>query len=156
MLFAIDTSTLIVLHKLKWLGLCSCGDNEFIWPPSVTQELKRQKGKNKAILDLLTSGVASENEVQRQLLITEISETDVEVISLAAGRRATVISEDIPLREKALKLGISAVSLVVLLTMFYQQGLLSKDDYLARLKILYEEKFLSRSEYHQLLRGILP
>jgi len=88
MLFVIDTSTLIVLQKLGWLSLCSQSGNEFIWPPSVTQELKIYKGKNTKILALLSSGITSEEEVHRQLLITEISKTDTEVISLAAEHQA--------------------------------------------------------------------
>lgn len=42
MRFVIDTSTLIVLQKLGWLSLCSQSGNEFIWPSTVTQELKIQ------------------------------------------------------------------------------------------------------------------
>jgi predicted nucleic acid-binding protein len=154
MLFAIDTSTLIVLYKLKWLGLCSYGGNEFIWPPSVTQELKRQKGKNKAILDLLTSGIAGENEVVRQLQIGEISQTDVEVISLAAERQATVISEDVLLRKKAAKLGYSANSLASFCVLLYQSGLFSKAECLDRLKTLNENTFLSTADYRQFLQGL--
>lgn len=138
------------------MSLCSQTDNKFIWPPSVTQELKRQKGKNKVILDLLTSGEASEEEVQRQLIITEISQTDVEVISLAAERQATVISEDALLRNKATKLGFSANSLASFCVLLYQSELSSKDECLARLKTLNEKKLLSNTEYRQFLQGLLP
>jgi len=154
MLFVIDTSTLIILQKLGWLSLCSQSDNEFIWPPSVTQELKIHKAKNREILVLLTSGITREVEIHKHLIITEISSTDAEVISLAEEHQATVISEDIPLREKALKLGLSAFSLAVLVTIFYQHGFLLKDECLARLKELYGERFLSKSEYHKLLQGL--
>jgi predicted nucleic acid-binding protein len=156
MLFAIDTSTLLVLRKLEWLSLCSQTDSKFIWPPSVTQELKRQKGKNKVILDLLTSGVASEEEVHRQLVIAEISQTDIEVISLAAERQATVISEDALLRDKAAKLGYSANSLASFCVLLYQSGLFSKDECLVRLKTLNGKKLLSTTDYRQFLQGLVP
>jgi len=73
MLFAIDTSTLIILQKLGWLNLCRQGENKFIWPPGVTKELKLQKSKNQAIFDLLDSGSTSEVEPQNQLRFEEIS-----------------------------------------------------------------------------------
>lgn len=154
MRFVIDTSTLIVLQKLGWLSLCCQSDNEFIWPSTVTPELKIHKAKNREILDLLTSKAFREVKINKQLIITEISTTDAEVISLAAERQATVISEDILLREKALQLGLSAFSLAVLVIIFYQNGFFVRDECLDRLKKLYDERFLSKSEYHKLLQGL--
>jgi len=95
MLFAIDTSTLIILQKLGWLDLCRQGDNKFIWPPGVTKELKLQKSKNLAIFDLLDSGVVTESGMHRPLSIEGISVTDADVISLAIERQTTVLSEDV-------------------------------------------------------------
>jgi predicted nucleic acid-binding protein len=154
MLFAIDTSSLIVLQKLQWLNLCERGENQFIWPERVTEELKRQKGKNKKILDLLALALTNEGQIQRALKIQKISRTDADVISLAAESNAVVVSEDILLRQKATRLGLSAVSVGTLIVLLYQCGLYSKDECLARLKKLYDEKFLSKSEYRQLFLSI--
>jgi predicted nucleic acid-binding protein len=156
MLFAIDTSSLIVLQKRQWLNLCECGENQFIWPVRVTEELKRQKGKNKKILNLLASETARESQVQKTLEIAKISRADAEVISLAAENNAVVVSEDILLRQKATRLGLSAVSVAGLVILFYQYGLYSKDECRTRLKTLHDEKFLSKTEYRQLLQSILP
>jgi len=156
MLFAIDTSTLIILQKLGWLNLCRHGENKFIWPPGVTQELKLKKSKNQAIFDLLESGVTSEVEIQRRLNFAEISTTDNEVIALAGERSATVLSEDKLLCKKASKLGLSTISVAGLIMTFYQRGLSSKEECLACWKKLYEGKFLSKPEYHELLQGIMP
>jgi len=156
MLFAIDTSTLILLQKLGWLSLCDEEAYDFIWPARVTQELKRQKSKNKAVLDLLNSGRAKEGTIQRSVEIKDISKTDAEVISLAAENNATVISEDVLLRKKAEKLKVSAISLASFSALLYQAGLSSKDEYLSRLKTLHEKTALSKSEYHQYLQGLLP
>jgi len=80
MLFAIDTSTLIILQKLGWLSLCDKTEYDVVWPAMVTQELKRQKSRNKAVLDLLNSGKAKERTIQRSREIKDI----VSVISLAS------------------------------------------------------------------------
>lgn len=64
MLFVIDTSSLIVLRKLAWLQLFQHQELEFIWPAKVSEELRFQKAKNKEILNLLTSGSASERQIQ--------------------------------------------------------------------------------------------
>jgi len=156
MLFAIDTSTLIILQKLGWLNLCRYGDNKFIWPPSVTVELKLQKSKNKEIFDLLDSGVTNEVEIRNRLSFAEISTTDTEVISLAHERSATVLSEDKLLCKKASKLGLATISVAGLIMTFYQRGFFSKEECLTRWKELYEGKFLSKPEYHELLQGIMP
>lgn len=156
MLFAIDTSTLIILQKLGWLNLCRQGENKFIWPPGVTLELKLKKSKNKEIFDLLDSGVTNEIEPQSRLSFAEISTTDNEVIALAGERSATVLSEDKLLCKKASKLGLSTISVAGLIMTFYQRGLSSKEECLACWKKLYEGKFLSKPEYHELLQGIMP
>jgi len=156
MQFVIDTSTLIILQKLGWLNLCHHGDNKFIWPPSVTLELKFKKSKNKEVFDLLTSGVVTESEMRRQVSIEGISVTDAEVISLAIERQATVLSEDVLLREKAAKIGCPANSLASFCVLIYQSGLSTKDECLTRLKTLNDRKFLSTTEYRQFLQGLLP
>jgi predicted nucleic acid-binding protein len=154
MLFAIDTSSLIVLQKLQWLNLCERSENQFIWPERVTDELKRQKGKNKKILDLLASAITREGKIQRTLKIKKISRTDADVISLATESNAVVVSEDILLRQEAARLGLSAVSTGTLIVLLYQCELYSKDECLTRLKKLYDEKFLSKLEYRQLLMSM--
>jgi len=156
MLFAIDTSSLIVLQKLQWLNLCDRGENQFIWPVKVTEELKRQKRRNKEILNLLTSAIASESRFQRTLKIAKISRTDADLISLAAESNAVVVSEDILLRQRATRLGLSTASLGALIVLLYQDELYSKSECLARLRTLHDEKFLSKTEYRQLLQSILP
>jgi len=156
MLFAIDTSTLIILQKLGWLSLCDEKAYDFVWPSKVTQELKHQKSKNKAVLDLLSSGKAKQGTIQRALEIKGISKTDAEVISLAAENNATVISEDFLLRKKATKLGVSAISLAVFSVILYQIGLSSKEACLDRLRTLHEKEFLSTADYRQYLQGLLP
>ena len=156
MLFAIDTSTLIILQKLGWWHLCRQSDNKFIWPPSVTKELKLQKSKNQAIFDLLDSGVTREVEIQRQLNFAEISTTDSEIIALASEHSAAVLSEDKLLCKKASKLSLPAISVAGLIMTYYQCGLSSREECLACWKKLYEGKFLSKHEYHELLQGIMP
>jgi len=156
MLFAIDTSTLIILQKLGWLSLCDKTEYDIVWPATVTQELKRQKSRNKAVLDLLNSGKAKERTIQRSREIKDISKTDSDVIFLAAENDATVISEDVLLRKKALKLKVSAISLASFSVLLYQTGLSSKNECLHRLKTLHEKTALSKSEYHQYLQGLLP
>lgn len=156
MLFAIDTSSLIVLRKLSWLQLFQYQGLEFIWPAKVSGELRLQKVKNKEILDLLTAGSASERPVQQPVKIEGISQTDAEVISLAVVCQAVVVSEDTLLRQKAAKLGIPAISVAALMRLLYQCGVLPKDECVARLKSLHDKKFLSKSEYRRLLQGVLP
>lgn len=156
MLFAIDTSTLIILQKLGWLDLCRQGENKFIWPPGVTLELKQQKGRNKEIFDLLASGIVTESEMEKQLSIEGVSVTDAGVISLAIERQATVLSEDVLLREKAAKIGCPTNSLASFCVLIYQSGLSTRDECLARLKTLNDRRFLSTAEYRQFLQGLLP
>lgn len=156
MLFVIDTSSLIVLKTLGWLNLCRSGNNKFIWPSGVTQELKQRKDDNKTILDLLSSGDSSEEQVYKLITIEEISSADAEVISLAAERNAFIISEDKPLRKKAVRLRLTALSVASFITMLYQDGQCAKEDCLARLRRLFDDEFLSKTEYHQILQGILP
>jgi len=156
MLFVIDTSSLIVLKTLGWLNLCRSGDNEFIWPASVTQELRERKDDNKLILDLLASGDSREERVYKFINVGEISGTDAEVISLAAECNAFIVSEDKPLRKKAARLRLTALSVATLVTMLYQDGQCAKEECLARLRRLYDDEFLSKTEYHQILQGILP
>lgn len=156
MLFVIDTSTLIILQKLGWLDLCRQGENKFIWPPGITLELKLQKSKNKEIFDLLDSDITSEVEPQSRLNFTEISSTDNEVIALASERSAAVLSEDKLLCKKASKLGLSTISVAGLIITFYQRGLYSREECLACWKKLHESKFLSKTDYHQLLQGMMP
>ena len=155
MLFVIDTSSLIALKALDWLNLVQSSQNEFIWPSRVTQELRQQKAKNKKILDLLASGEMREELAQNFFKFEGISDTDSEVICLAAERNAFVVSEDVLLRHKAIKHGLSAVSIATLLVLLHQNGLLPKEECLARLNRVYEEKLLSRSEYHQLVQGVV-
>lgn len=155
MRFVIDTSTLIVLRKLGWLSLCSLGNHELMWPSKVTRELKRRKAKNKEIFDLLTSGDAIECDTLKPLVIRDISNTDAEVIALAAERNATVISEDALLRAKATDVGLPAVSVAVFVVLLYQKGYLPKDECVSRLKKLQDERFLSKSEYRQLLQWVM-
>jgi len=156
MLFVIDTSSLIVLQKLQWLNLCELGENLFIWPVRVTEELKQQKGKNKRILALLASMIASEGRMEKAFDIAKISKTDADVISLAAENNAVVVSEDILLRHKATRLGLSTASVGALVVLLYQNELYSKHECLVRLRTLHDEKFLSKAEYRQLLQSILP
>jgi predicted nucleic acid-binding protein len=156
MLFAIDTSSLVALRRLTWLDLIQHQGLEFIWPSSVSKELLLRKGKNKEIFDLLADGSASESAIQRPLKIEEISQTDADVISLAAERQAVVVSDDALLRQQATKRGISAISLAALVRLLYQCSVFSKNEYLSRLRTLHDKKFLSKSEYRRLLQGIMP
>lgn len=61
--------------------------------------------------------------MQRAFNIAKISKTDAEVISLAAENNAVVVSEDILLRHKATRLGLSTVSVGALVVLFYQTEL---------------------------------
>ncbi len=128
MLFATDTSTLIVLRKLDWLNLCSLSDTKIIWPRRVTQELRQQKSKNQKILALLNSHQTEEIEAHRPLTLSEISQTDADVISLAAEWNCAVLSEDKVLRQKAMKLGIATFAISTLVTRFYRGGAFTKDE----------------------------
>lgn len=156
MLFVMDTSSLIVLRKLAWLQLFQLQELEFIWPVKVSEELRLQKTKNKEILDLLASGAASERPIQQPIKIEDISLTDAEVISLAVECQAVVVSEDTLLRQKAVKLALTSLSIAALFRLLYVCGILSKDEYVARLKSLHDKKFLSKSEYRRLLQGMMP
>lgn len=122
----------------------------------MSEELRLQKAKNKEILDLLASGSVSERPIQQPIEFEEISQADAEVISLAVACQAVVVSEDALLRQKAAKLGISAISVAALLRLLYQCGVYPKDEYVARLKSLHDKNFLSKSEYRRLLQGIVP
>ncbi len=154
MFFAVDTSTLIVLRELDWIALCNQSGHQFMWPSSVTEELKRQKGKNQKFLSLLASHEALEHALKQPMYIEEISQTDADVIALAREQKITILSEDILLRKKADRVGVSAISLASFCVLLYQSGFFSKDECLARLKALFEKKFISQATYRQLLLGL--
>ena len=126
MLFAVDTSTLIVLRELGWVDLCNQSGHLFVWPSSVTEELKRQKRKNENFLSLLATQVAIEHAPRQHLRIEEISQTDADVIAVAREQRITILSEDILLRKKAERTGVSAISLAFFLRSALSNWLLFK------------------------------
>lgn len=154
MLFAVDTSTLIVLRELDWIDLCNQTGHQFVWPSSVTEELKRQKSKNQKLLSLLASHEAIEHAPRQPLQIVEISQTDADVIAVAREQQATILSEDILLRKKAERAGVSAIALASFCVLLYQSGFFAMDECQARLKTLLEKRFISQTTYRQLLLGL--
>ncbi len=154
MLFAVDTSTLIVLRELDWIDLCIQAGHQFIWPSSVTEELEGQRSKNQKLLRLLATQEAIEQAPQQPLRIEEISQADADVIAVAREQQATILSEDILLRKKAERTGVSAIALASFCVLLYQSGFFSRDECFARLKTMFEKRFISQTTYRQLLLGL--
>lgn len=150
MLFIVDTSSLIVLQKLGGLEELSHPDDEFLCPPKVIQELKN----NKKLLGWLNEGTVAVTEVKKPMLISGISETDVEVVSLAIEKSGSILSEDLLLRKKAEKLGIAAFNVPELIVLYYQHGRIDQHTCITRLKKLVAATALSKAVSRKLLEII--
>ncbi|MCI0697002.1 hypothetical protein L0337_33975 [candidate division KSB1 bacterium] len=150
MLFVVDTSSLIVLQKLGWLEELSHPDDEFLCPPKVIQELKN----NKKLLGWLNEGTIAITEVKKPMLISGISETDVEVVSLAIEKSGSILSEDLLLRKKAEKLRIAAFNVPELIVLYYQHDRIDQHTCITRLEKLVAATALSKAVYRKLLEII--
>jgi len=152
MLFVVDTSSLIVLEKLSWLDELCHVDDTWLCPSEVFQELK----KDRKLLQWLKERNIAIIKAERPVSITELSQTDVEVISLALEKGGCILSEDKPLGQKAERMEIPVYNIGSLVMLFYQYGRIDQSNCLERLTILANENFISQTLYRQLLKCLKP
>ncbi|MGH7492630.1 MAG: hypothetical protein ACREOO_09565 [bacterium] len=150
MLFIIDASSLIVLHRLDWFDLLEMEEDTVICPFGVMQEVKKDKKLLKAMRDV---GVAVA-EVKAPISFTQISAIDAQVIAIAIQLNGSILSEDILLGKKAKKLGLSVFNVTALLVLRYQQGHINKTELLMRLTTLVRTKVLSRYAFQRLMESL--
>jgi predicted nucleic acid-binding protein len=154
MRFILDTSSLINLRDLGWLNLLRYPENSFSCPDKVEQEIRRKKRKNKEILKLIQDGVIAVQKIIHPITFSLLSNTDSDAISLGIENKSTVVSEDGLLRQNAILLGVPALDIAGMLFIFFQEERIEQNEYLSRLKILFEHQTLSKSRYHQLLMAL--
>jgi rRNA maturation endonuclease Nob1 len=150
MLLVADTSSLIGLQKLGWLGDLRHQEDTCLCPVKVIQELKNDR----KLIKWLKEGAVITSEVEKPLSISGISETDVEVISLAFEKGGSILSEDVGLGQKAKRIGIPVYNITRLVVLYYQYGRIDQNTCLTRLRTLVTEKMLSQDMNRQLLEII--
>jgi len=151
MRFVLDTSSLLNLRNLEWLGILKSEKDEFFCPEKVEKEIRRGKSRNQEILRLFQEDIVAVQKVSQYVDFASVSNADAEVISLALESQSTIISDDAPLRETANHYGVSAIDIAGFVLLTYQQGRMDHNECSSHLTSLFKKKILSKSKYHQLL-----